>query len=118
MADQIPRPMNKTPPAIRINWSPLPRVTASAPPIAAPHAHGPPAAAPRGQSEPPRALRETPIRTWPSEPESPSVYARIPTVDHRSPPRCRPVRSVEGDRVLPRDRRADVLMENCSQLDP
>src|SRR5438046_6761154 len=36
MADQIPRPMNKTPPAIRINWSPLPRVTASAPPIAAP----------------------------------------------------------------------------------
>src|SRR5207244_9664463 len=54
MTDQIPRPMNKTPPAIRINWSPLPRVTASAPPIVAPIA----VAAVRPRTAPGRTLAQ------------------------------------------------------------
>src|SRR2546430_4406020 len=54
MTDQVPRPMNKIPPAIRINWSPLSRVSASAPPIVAPIA----VAAVRPKTAPGRTLAQ------------------------------------------------------------
>src|SRR5207237_7784111 len=54
MTDQIPREMNKTPPAIRINWSPPPKVSASAPPIVAPIA----VAAVRPRTAPGRTLAQ------------------------------------------------------------
>src|SRR5213083_701904 len=210
MTDQIPRPMNKTPPAIRINWSPLPRVTASAPPIVAPiavaavrprtapgrtlaqgwrvarlivtiwvlspisrrattpravaktrrlstdggerprgyhaldgrflgrdlanvfqiherivefrdvaqHADGPRSADPHGHIDAQQVLRESPISIWASEPEPLSVNPHLHILDQRLHPRCCLDRSLEGARVLPRERHADVLMENGTQLDP
>src|SRR5207253_8754023 len=54
MTDQIPRPLNKTPPAVRINWSPPPQGSASAPPIVAPIA----VAAGRPRTAPGRTLAQ------------------------------------------------------------
>src|SRR5205809_6513338 len=210
MTDQIPRPMNKTPPAIRINWSPLPRVPASAPPIVAPiavaavrprtapgrtlaqgwrvarlivtiwvlspisrrattpravaktrrlstdggerprgyhaldgrflgrdlanvfqiherivefrdvaqHADGPRSADPHGHIDAQQVLRESPISIWTPEPEPLSVNPHLHILDQRLLPCGRLDRSLEGGRVLPRERHADVLMENGAQLDP
>src|SRR6266550_616708 len=210
MTDQIPRPMNKTPPAIRINWSPLPRVTASAPPIVAPiavaavrprtapgrtfaqgwrvarlivtswvlspissrattpravaktrrlstdggerprgydildggssggdlsnvfqvherivefrhvpqHADGPRSADPHGHVHAQQVLRENSVSIWASEPEPLSVNPHLHILDQRLHPRSRLDRSLEGGRILPSERHADVLMENGTQLDP
>src|SRR5439155_149866 len=115
MTDQIPRPMNKTPPAIRINWSPLPRVTASAPPIVAPIAV---AAVRHGHVHAQQVLRENSVSIWASEPEPLSVNPHLHILDQRLHPRSRLDRSLEGGRILPSERHADVLMENGTQLDP
>src|SRR5438034_1051426 len=211
MTDQIPREMNKTPPAIRINWSPPPKVSASAPPIVAPiavaavrprtapgrtlaqgwrvarlivtnwvlspissrattpkavaktrrlstdgrerprgydaldarflgrrdlsnvfqiherivefrhvpqHADGPRPADPDGHIDTQHVLRESSVSIWASEPEPLSVNPHLHILDQRLHPRGRLDRSLEGGRVLPRERHADVLMENGTQLDP
>src|SRR5467141_3718109 len=211
MTDQVPRPMNKIPPAIRINWSPFPRVTASAPPIVAPiavaavrprtapgrtlaqgwrvarlmvtswvlspissrattpravaktrrlsteggerprgydaldgrflgrrnlsnvfqiherivefrhvpqHAEGPRSADPHGHIDAQQVLRENSVSIWAPEPEPLSVNPHFHILDQRLHPRCRLDRSLEGGRVLPRERHADVLMQNGTQLDP
>src|SRR5256885_9541601 len=211
MTDQIPRPMNRTPPAIRINWSPLPRVSASAPPIEAPiavaavrprtapgktlaqgwrvarlivtswvlspissrattpkadaktrrlstdggerphgydaldarflgrrdlsnvfqiheriiefrhvpqHADGPRSSDPHGHIDAQQVLRENSVSIWASEPEPLSVNLHLHILDQRLHPRGRLDRSLQGSHVLPRERHADVLMENGTQLDP
>src|SRR5256886_12763537 len=203
--------MNRTPPAIRINWSPLPRVTASTPPIVAPiavaavrprtapgrtlaqgcrvarlmvtswvlspissramrpkavaktrrlstdggerprgyhaldgrflgrrnlsnvfqiherivefrhvpqHADGPRSADPHGHIDAQQVLRKNSVSIWASEPEPLSVNPHLHILDQRLHPRCRLDRSLERGRVLPRERHADVLMENGAQLDP
>src|SRR5947209_8734407 len=82
------------------------------------HADGPRSADPHRHIDAQQVLRENSVSIWTSEPEPLPVNPHLHILDQRLHPRCRLDRSLEGGRVLPCQRHADVLMENGAQLDP